>query len=76
VEGLAERIQSRGSTDKTFKVLDSGVGTGGSTLVMAPLLASLEPRSIMRVQYTFTYLSPSLVPMRVACLGNVSFCAV
>lgn len=61
VEGLAERIQSRGGTGETFKVLEMGAGTGGTTLVMAPLLASLEARGIMRVEYTFTDLSPSLV---------------
>ncbi|RYP73018.1 hypothetical protein DL771_003886 [Monosporascus sp. 5C6A] len=61
VEGLAERIQSGGGTGETFKVLEMGAGTGGTTLVMAPFLASLEARGIMRVEYTFTDLSPSMV---------------
>ncbi|KAK4038293.1 hypothetical protein C8A01DRAFT_37750 [Parachaetomium inaequale] len=61
VEGLAERIQRGGGTPETFKVLEMGAGTGGTTLVMAPFLASLEARGIMRVEYTFTDLSPSMV---------------
>ncbi|KND87339.1 Conidial yellow pigment biosynthesis polyketide synthase [Tolypocladium ophioglossoides CBS 100239] len=60
VEALAQRIQSGGTGD-TFKVLEMGAGTGGTTLVMAPFLASLEERGIMRVEYTFTDLSPSMV---------------
>jgi acyl transferase domain-containing protein/thioester reductase-like protein/SAM-dependent methyltransferase/acyl carrier protein len=64
VEGLAERIHRRGgggTAAETFKVLEMGAGTGGTTLVMAPFLASLEARGIMRVEYTFTDLSPSMV---------------
>ncbi|KAL4905448.1 hypothetical protein BDW74DRAFT_177819 [Aspergillus multicolor] len=41
----------------TLKVLEMGGGTGGTTNVMAPLLASLG----IPVEYTFTDLSPSMV---------------
>jgi thioester reductase-like protein/SAM-dependent methyltransferase/acyl carrier protein len=61
VSHLVERIQRRGGTSETFKILEMGAGTGGTTLVMAPFLASLEARGIMRVEYTFTDLSPSMV---------------
>ncbi|KAI3390921.1 hypothetical protein diail_8348, partial [Diaporthe ilicicola] len=63
VAGLAERIQNEGGEgmEQTFKVLEMGAGTGGTTLVMAPFFASLEARGIMRVEYTFTDLSPSMV---------------
>lgn len=60
VEGLAERIQSSGNGG-VFKVLEMGAGTGGTTLVMAPFLASLAARGIVKVEYTFTDLSPSMV---------------
>ncbi|KAG2420106.1 hypothetical protein HFD88_004905 [Aspergillus terreus] len=58
---LADRIQSSsGSSGETFKVLEMGAGTGGTTLVMAPLLASLSDMG-MAVEYTFTDISPSMV---------------
>ncbi|KAK3681621.1 hypothetical protein B0T22DRAFT_299376 [Podospora appendiculata] len=60
VAGLAERIQHT-QPGETFKVLEMGAGTGGTTLIMAPFLASLEARGLLRVEYTFTDLSPSMV---------------
>ncbi|KAF7554237.1 hypothetical protein G7Z17_g3055 [Cylindrodendrum hubeiense] len=60
VEALVGRLPN-GGAGETFKVLEMGAGTGGTTLVMAPFLASLEERGIMRVEYTFTDLSPSMV---------------
>lgn len=62
VEGLTRRIQSSGGMgEKTFKVLEMGAGTGGTTLIMAPFLASLQAQGNLRVEYTFTDLSPSMV---------------
>ncbi|OAF54252.1 Type I Iterative Polyketide synthase (PKS) [Pseudogymnoascus destructans] len=40
-----------------FKILEMGAGTGGTTYVLAPMLASLG----FPVEYTFTDLSPSMV---------------
>ncbi|KAH8594185.1 hypothetical protein B0O99DRAFT_687826 [Bisporella sp. PMI_857] len=58
---LAERIQSNGgSAGEALKVLEMGAGTGGTTLIMAPLLASLSAVGIP-VEYTFTDISPSMV---------------
>ncbi|KAL7953269.1 hypothetical protein V8C34DRAFT_321334 [Trichoderma compactum] len=60
-EQMAEvvtRLSSRlTQTGETLKVLEMGGGTGGTTNVMAPLLASLG----IPVEYTFTDLSPSMV---------------
>ncbi|KAL6801245.1 hypothetical protein GGI42DRAFT_41393 [Trichoderma sp. SZMC 28013] len=60
-EQMAEvvtRLSSRlTQTGETLKVLEMGSGTGGTTNVMAPLLASLG----IPVEYTFTDLSPSMV---------------
>jgi len=53
---LAERVK-RSQPGETLKVLEMGAGTGGTTLVIAPFLASLG----MPVEYTFTDLSPSMV---------------
>lgn len=53
---LAERIKTQ-QPGETLKVLEMGGGTGGTTNVMAPLLASLG----IPVEYTFTDLSPSMV---------------
>ncbi|CAI7652979.1 unnamed protein product [Penicillium glandicola] len=59
---LTERIHNNvGSSGETFKVLEMGGGTGGTTLVMAPLLASLAAMGITSVEYTFTDISPSMV---------------
>lgn len=56
VTRLAERIKTQ-QPGETLKVLEMGGGTGGTTNVMAPLLASLG----IPVEYTFTDLSPSMV---------------
>ncbi|RDW76683.1 Iterative polyketide synthase afoE [Aspergillus mulundensis] len=53
---LAERI---GHTGETLKVLEMGAGTGGTTLVMAPFLATLAES--LPIEYTFTDISPSMV---------------
>ncbi|KAJ5309200.1 hypothetical protein N7508_004579 [Penicillium antarcticum] len=59
---LAERIHSSGKfSGETFKVLEMGAGTGGTTLIMAPLMASLTAMGITSVEYTFTDISPSMV---------------
>ncbi|KAH8693297.1 hypothetical protein BGW36DRAFT_431029 [Talaromyces proteolyticus] len=60
VGALAKRVQNS-SRGEIFKVLEMGAGTGGTTLIIAPFLASLEEQGIMRVEYTFTDLSPSMV---------------
>ncbi|KAI4871010.1 hypothetical protein F4820DRAFT_985 [Hypoxylon rubiginosum] len=56
ISRLASRI---GSVEPggTLKVLEMGAGTGGTTLVIAPFLATLN----IPVEYTFTDLSPSMV---------------
>lgn len=56
VKRLAERLRTE-QPGKTLKVLEMGGGTGGTTNVMAPLLASLG----VPVEYTFTDLSASMV---------------
>ncbi|KAI0377220.1 hypothetical protein F5Y04DRAFT_292160 [Hypomontagnella monticulosa] len=56
VTRLAERLRTK-QPRETLKVLEMGGGTGGTTNVMAPLLASLG----MPVEYTFTDLSASMV---------------
>lgn len=40
-----------------LKILEMGAGTGGTTLVLAPFLASLN----MPIEYTFTDLAPNMV---------------
>ncbi|KAL4900325.1 male sterility protein-domain-containing protein [Aspergillus multicolor] len=52
---LAERI---GNTGGTLKVLEMGAGTGGTTLVMAPFLATLAKSGALPIEYTFTDISP------------------
>ncbi|KAF3481208.1 Acyl transferase/acyl hydrolase/lysophospholipase [Arthroderma uncinatum] len=54
VTGISRRLTQPG---QTLKVLEMGGGTGGTTNVMAPVLASLG----LPVEYTFTDLSPSMV---------------
>ncbi|KAI0009527.1 hypothetical protein F4779DRAFT_368622 [Xylariaceae sp. FL0662B] len=56
ISHLASRIANT-QPGETLKVLEMGAGTGGTTLVMAPLLATLD----MPVEYTFTDLSASMV---------------
>ncbi|KAJ5621533.1 hypothetical protein N7528_006316 [Penicillium herquei] len=59
---LADRIHSSGKfSGETLKVLEMGAGTGGTTLVMAPLMESLAAMGIISVEYTFTDISPSMV---------------
>ncbi|KAI1087105.1 hypothetical protein F5B19DRAFT_476760 [Rostrohypoxylon terebratum] len=53
---LADRIKNN-QPGETLKVLEMGAGTGGTTMVIAPFLASLG----IPVEYTFTDLSPSMV---------------
>nr|AMJ52084.1 lijE [Ascomycota sp. F53] len=45
------------TNDGPLKILEMGAGTGGTTYVLAPMLASLG----FPVEYTFTDLSPSMV---------------
>jgi acyl transferase domain-containing protein/thioester reductase-like protein/acyl carrier protein/SAM-dependent methyltransferase len=71
VAGLASRIHKNGGTREVFKVMEMGAGTGATTLVMAPLLASLEAQGIMRVEYTFTDLSSSMVANARRRFGNL-----
>ncbi|MCJ1402385.1 hypothetical protein MMC11_005605 [Xylographa trunciseda] len=56
ISRLADRVKDS-QPGETLKILEMGAGTGGTTLVIAPFLASLE----MPVEYTFTDLSPSMV---------------
>ena len=56
IKAVSERARVLQSGE-TLKVLEMGAGTGGTTLVMAPFLASLN----IPVEYTFTDLSPSMV---------------
>ncbi|KAI0124996.1 hypothetical protein BJ170DRAFT_673048 [Xylariales sp. AK1849] len=56
ISRLADRIKDN-QPGETLKILEMGAGTGGTTLVIAPFLATLE----MPVEYTFTDLSPSMV---------------
>ncbi|KAL9619500.1 MAG: hypothetical protein Q9160_005863 [Pyrenula sp. 1 TL-2023] len=56
IKGVSERAGIRESGE-TLKVLEMGAGTGGTTLVIAPFLASLN----IPVEYVFTDLSSSMV---------------
>ncbi|KAI1412489.1 hypothetical protein F5Y13DRAFT_179997 [Hypoxylon sp. FL1857] len=56
IHRLVQRVQSR-QPGETLKILEMGAGTGGTTYVLAPFLASLD----IPVEYTFTDLSPSMV---------------
>lgn len=56
VKGVLERLPA-GHPGETLKVLEVGAGTGGLTLVMASLLASLD----RAVEYTVTDASPLMV---------------
>ena len=53
---LAARVKEE-QPGKTLKVLEMGAGTGGTTMVIVPFLASLG----VPVEFTFTDLSPSMV---------------
>ncbi|MCJ1386714.1 hypothetical protein MMC17_009840 [Xylographa soralifera] len=54
IRRLAERLPPNAGT---LKILEMGAGTGGTTYVLAPFLASLD----RPVEYTFTDISPSMV---------------
>jgi acyl transferase domain-containing protein/nucleoside-diphosphate-sugar epimerase/SAM-dependent methyltransferase/acyl carrier protein len=54
IERLAARLPRN---QGPLKILEMGAGTGGTTYVLAPFLASLD----LPVEYTFTDLSPSMV---------------
>jgi nucleoside-diphosphate-sugar epimerase/SAM-dependent methyltransferase len=56
IKGISERANLR-EKGETLKILEMGAGTGGTTMVIAPFLASLD----IPVEYTFTDLSPSMV---------------
>jgi thioester reductase-like protein/SAM-dependent methyltransferase len=57
VARLVARIPAHRRTGETLKILEMGAGTGGTTYVLAPLLAGLD----IAVEYTFTDISPSMV---------------
>ncbi|KAK2608938.1 hypothetical protein QQS21_002514 [Conoideocrella luteorostrata] len=54
---LATKLRLASQSRTTLKILEMGAGTGGTTKVLAPVLAKLG----IPVEYTFTDLSPSLV---------------
>jgi thioester reductase-like protein/SAM-dependent methyltransferase len=54
IERLAAKLPKN---EGPLKILEMGAGTGGTTYVLAPMLASLD----FPVEYTFTDLSPSMV---------------
>ncbi|KAI1134063.1 hypothetical protein F5Y05DRAFT_417605 [Hypoxylon sp. FL0543] len=56
IERLVQRIRAR-QPGETLKILEMGAGTGGTTYVLAPFLASVD----IPVEYTFTDLSASMV---------------
>ncbi|KAK8075465.1 Type I Polyketide synthases (Type I PKS) [Apiospora hydei] len=54
---LATKLKLSSQSQTTLKILEMGAGTGGTTKLIAPMLAKLG----IAVEYTFTDLSPSLV---------------
>ncbi|WYZ36247.1 hypothetical protein EsH8_XI_000130 [Colletotrichum jinshuiense] len=54
---LIHRLSKRVQGDGPLRILEMGAGTGGTTVVLAPFLASLD----IPVEYTFTDLSPSMM---------------
>ncbi|KAI1098222.1 hypothetical protein F4804DRAFT_350683 [Jackrogersella minutella] len=56
IDRLIQRVRGQ-QPGETLKILEMGAGTGGTTYVLAPFLASLD----VPVEYTFTDLSPSMV---------------
>ncbi|KAK2728137.1 beta-ketoacyl synthase domain-containing protein [Colletotrichum kahawae] len=54
---LIHRLSKRVQGDGPLRILEMGAGTGGTTVVLVPFLASLD----IPVEYTFTDLSPSMV---------------
>ncbi|KUI71338.1 Conidial yellow pigment biosynthesis polyketide synthase [Cytospora mali] len=61
---LAKKIQAAGAG--TLKILEMGAGTGGTTHILVPYLASLG----IEVEYTFTDLSSSMVAQARRTLGK------
>jgi thioester reductase-like protein/acyl carrier protein/SAM-dependent methyltransferase len=62
---LASKLKAR-SEQGTLKILEMGAGTGGTTLILVPLLASLN----IPVEYTFTDLSSSMVAAARRTMGK------
>lgn len=56
IKGISERAGLHASGEP-LKILEMGAGTGGTTIVLAPFLQSLN----IPIEYTFTDLSPSMV---------------
>lgn len=56
IKGISERAGPHVS-GAPLKILEMGAGTGGTTIVLAPFLQSLN----IPIEYTFTDLSPSMV---------------
>nr|ALQ32833.1 putative polyketide synthase [Fusarium dlaminii] len=56
IENLVERFRNS-QPDETLKILEVGAGTGGTTHILAPVLAKLK----IPVEYTFTDISGSMV---------------
>ncbi|KAJ6443691.1 Conidial yellow pigment biosynthesis polyketide synthase [Purpureocillium lavendulum] len=61
---LAMRTQKRGGG--RLKILELGAGTGGTTLILVPFLASLN----IDIEYTFTDLSASMVAQARRTIGK------
>ncbi|KAJ5140775.1 hypothetical protein N7448_004183 [Penicillium atrosanguineum] len=62
---LGNKIKATGA-EGTLKILEMGAGTGGTTQILVPLLASLN----IPVEYTFTDLSGSMVAAARRTLGK------
>jgi acyl transferase domain-containing protein/thioester reductase-like protein/SAM-dependent methyltransferase/acyl carrier protein len=63
--GLGKKIKETGA-EGTLKILEMGAGTGGTTQILVPLLASLN----IPVEYTFTDLSASMVAAARRTMGK------
>ncbi|KAF9768315.1 hypothetical protein IL306_014406 [Fusarium sp. DS 682] len=66
IENLVQRM-SHGQQAETLKILEVGAGTGGTTHVLAPMLARLQ----IPVEYTFTDISGSMVANARRKLGKL-----
>lgn len=62
---LGKKIKETG-VEGTLKILEMGAGTGGTTQILVPLLASLN----IPVEYTFTDLSASMVAAARRTMGK------
>ncbi len=70
---LVQRIKRNLQAGETLKILEMGGGTGGTTQVLVPFLASLN----VPVEYTFTDLSASMVAnMRRKLSKQYPFCTL